>query len=156
MRLLLKDDLPFTTMTIAYQGAVVEVPHVLIDTGSATTIVETDLVVSIQIVPLPHDLLKTIRGVGGTEVVFNRTVDYVQVGDCRLPNFSIDIGGMDYGFKINGILGMDFLMNAGAIINLRELSIEFANLQVGSFTGVGETVGDLTEPFDEEWEGEHD
>lgn len=33
---------------------------------------------------------------------------------------------MDYGFEINGILGMDFLINAGAIINLRSMTIEFA------------------------------
>ena len=32
---------------------------------------------------------------------------------------------MHYGFEINGILGMDFLTQAGAIINLRELQIEF-------------------------------
>ncbi len=34
---------------------------------------------------------------------------------------------MDYGFEMNGILGMDFLMRAGAIINLREMSITFAD-----------------------------
>ena len=33
---------------------------------------------------------------------------------------------MDYGFEINGILGMDFLLCAGAIINLRAKSLEFA------------------------------
>jgi hypothetical protein len=34
---------------------------------------------------------------------------------------------MDYGFRINGILGMDFLTQAGAIINLQEMKIEFAS-----------------------------
>jgi len=32
---------------------------------------------------------------------------------------------MDYGFEINGILGMDFLLQTGAIINLRDLSLDF-------------------------------
>ena len=32
---------------------------------------------------------------------------------------------MDYGFEINGILGMDFLTSIGAVINLRELNISF-------------------------------
>jgi hypothetical protein len=40
-------------------------------------------------------------------------------------DFEIEVGGMDYGFEINGILGMDFLLRAGAILNLRELSLEF-------------------------------
>ncbi len=44
---------------------------------------------------------------------------------CRLPHFKIEIGGMDYGFEINGILGMDFLIRAKAIINLPEMKIDF-------------------------------
>lgn len=30
---------------------------------------------------------------------------------------------MDYGFEINGILGMDFLKKVGAVINLHEMEI---------------------------------
>jgi hypothetical protein len=33
---------------------------------------------------------------------------------------------MDYGFPMYGILGMDFLARAGAMINLREMAIAFA------------------------------
>ena len=43
-----------------------------------------------------------------------------------LRNNSIEVGGMDYGFEMHGILGMDFLTRAGAIINLREMTIAFA------------------------------
>ena len=50
----------------------------------------------------------------------------MQVGDRKLSDFRIEVGGMDYGFEINGILGMDFLTQAGAIINLYERRIEFA------------------------------
>jgi len=39
-------------------------------------------------------------------------------------NFDIEIGGMD--FEINGILGMDFLIRAKAIINLAEMRVDFA------------------------------
>ena len=31
---------------------------------------------------------------------------------------------MDYGFDIGGILGMDFLRGAGAVLNLRDLTLE--------------------------------
>jgi hypothetical protein len=47
------------------------------------------------------------------------------LGDYVFENFEIEIGGMDYGFEINGILGMDFLLLAGAMINLRDKQIEF-------------------------------
>ena len=123
--LLLKDDLLFTTITIAYQGAVLDIEHVLVDTGSATTILAVDIVAAVPIVPLPEDILHTIRGVGGMEVVFTRRIDYLQVGKRKLSGFEIEVGGMDYGFEINGILGLDFLIRTSAIINLQERKIIF-------------------------------
>ena len=125
MHLFLKDDLPFTTVTAAYQGKATKISDMLVDTGSATTILSADAVHAIRIVPLPEDKLHVIRGVGGSELVFSRWMDYLQVGTQRLSDFETEIGGMDYGFEINGILGMDFLSLAGAVINLRAMTIEF-------------------------------
>ncbi len=126
MQLTLKNDLPFGTVTVNHQGETVTIPDVLVDTGSATTIFSADMMALVHIVPLPEDRLFTIRGVGGTEVVFTRTIEHLQFGAHTLSNFDVEIGGMDYGFEINGILGMDFLRRAGAIINLRDLTIDFA------------------------------
>ncbi|MCP4405216.1 MAG: hypothetical protein GY801_48930 [bacterium] len=123
----MKDELPFVTISIAYHGERLEIPAVLIDTGSATTILATDIVASIQIVPSRQDILKRIRGVGGIELVFRRDLDYLQIGDCLLPDFTVDIGWMDHGFEMNGILGMDVLTRAGAIIDLQQKTISFAN-----------------------------
>jgi predicted aspartyl protease len=125
MQLTLKDDLPFISLTVAYQGTEIEVPHILVDTGSASTILSADWMRQIGIVPQPEDTLYTIRGVGGTEVVFTRQVDYLQLGQQRLNQFQLEVGGMDYGFEINGILGMDALLQAGAILDLRQLELEF-------------------------------
>lgn len=126
MQLELKDNLPFTTVTLTYQGARLDIPQVLIDTGSATTVLSADMVAGIQLVPSAQDVLRTIRGVGGSEVVFVRVVDLLTVGECSLPQFELEVGGMEYGFEINGILGMDFLVGTGALINLRAMEIEFA------------------------------
>ena len=103
-----------------------DIAQVLVDTGSATTLLAADIVTTIGIVPLPQDVLHTLRGVGGTEVVFTRRLDALQIDERRLTNFEIEVGGMDYGFEMHGILGMDFLTRAGAIINLREMTITFA------------------------------
>ncbi len=115
------------TITLNYEGTVISIPDVLIDTGSASSILAADIVISVHIEPSPTDTLHTIRGVGGTEVVFTRCVDYLQVEDQRVSNFEVEVGGMDYGFEINGILGMDFLTSAGAILNLRDTEIMFKN-----------------------------
>ena len=125
MRLVLKDDLPFVTVTVAFKGMTTDMTQVLVDTGSASTILLADAVAAINILPLPEDRLYSIRGVGGSEAVFSRKVDYLQVGECRLPGFEIEVGGMDYGFEIDGILGMDFLTKAGTVIDLRKMEIQF-------------------------------
>ena len=70
--------------------------------------------------------LHTESGIDGSEAVFSRQVDYLQVGERSLVDFEIEVGGMDYGFEINGILGMDFLTHAGAVTDLRKMEIEFA------------------------------
>lgn len=127
MRLSLKHNLPFTTAKISYQGKTVEVSQVLVDTGSATTLFAIDALAEIQIRPLPTDTLQTIRGVGGLEAVFTRRVDGLQVGSHQILGFEIEVGGMDYGFEINGILGMDFLLQAGAVINLKEVDLAFVS-----------------------------
>lgn len=125
MQLTLKDNLPFTTVLVGYLGQEVEIKNMLVDTGSASTMFSVDLLARIGVAPLPDDVLHTIRGVGGSEVVFSRIVDYVRVGEKQTMNFEIEVGGMDYGFEINGILGMDFLTNMGAIIDLQDMNINF-------------------------------
>lgn len=125
MQLLLRDNLPFVEVVISYKGKDVSISNVLIDTGSASTIFAADSLSSIGIEPSADDVLHTIRGVGGVEVVYLRKVDHIKVGKQNLSNFEIEVGGMDYGFDINGIVGMDFLIAAGAIINLKEMKLEF-------------------------------
>jgi hypothetical protein len=72
MQLTLKDDLPFTSVQVAYRGSEMEISDVLVDTGSATTILAADEVAQIGIVPESSDMLYVIRGVGGVETVFTR------------------------------------------------------------------------------------
>ncbi len=125
MQLNIKNDLPFATVTISYLGASTVIPNVLIDTGSATSIFSADQLRKINLTPAPEDILYTIRGVGGTEVVFSRRINYLQIGEKRIPDFLIEVGGMDYGFDILGILGMDFLTQSQAILNMGLLEIDF-------------------------------
>ena len=129
MRLELEGNLPFVSIRVAYRGAETEIRKVLIDTGSASTLLSVDSVAPIGLFPLPEDTLHSIRGVGGSEVVFSRQVDYLWVGDRALKGFEVEIGGMDYGFEINGILGMDFLTRAGAVLDLGNLIIEFTGME---------------------------
>ena len=127
MQLTLKDDLPFVRVTLTYGGVEIGIPQVLVDTGSASTILAAHVVAQAGIEPEMSDILYTIRGVGGTEAVFTRRVDRLRVSDDGIEDFEIEISAMYYGFDINGILGMDYMLRAGVIINLDELSLEFAH-----------------------------
>ncbi len=75
MQLTLKDELASARLTVSYRGAQADIDDVLVDTGSATTILAARAVAPIGIVPELDDTLYTIRGVGGTEAVFTRRVD---------------------------------------------------------------------------------
>jgi len=123
MQLTLKDDLPFVTVRGMYRARQMEITDVLIDTGSASTILAADAVAQLGIVPELDDILHVVRGVGGSEVVFSRKIDRLEVGGHGLEHFEVEVGGMDYGFEINGILGMDFLIRTRAIIDLNRLEL---------------------------------
>jgi hypothetical protein len=125
MRLLLQDNLPFLTVTLVHQGKQLNIPNVLLDTGSGGTIFSADDVAKIGITPQDEDILRHVQGIGGSEVVFVRSVESLQAGDYTHPNCEIEVGGMDYGFDIHGILGMDFLLAAKAQIDLEHLTLEF-------------------------------
>lgn len=125
MQLMIQEQLPFITLTVTYRNETIDVPQVLLDTGSAGTILSADWMIKLGIEPEPSDILHTIRGVGGTEVVFTRRVDSVQIEDRQVKDFLIEIGGMDYGIALNGILGMDFLIQTGAVINLNTGQLTF-------------------------------
>jgi len=126
VQLVLKYDLPFTTVSLCYNGLLLEISDVLVDTGSGGTIFSADVLSAVNIVAEPKDPLYLIRGIGGYETVFTKQVDYLKIGSKSVYNFAVEVGSMDYGFMINGILGMDFLTTAGVILNLKTLQIMFA------------------------------
>ena len=60
---------------------------------------------------------------GGAEFVFSKRIDRIGLGDLEIDHFEIEVGAMDYGFDIEGILGMDFLLKVGAVVDLKALKL---------------------------------
>lgn len=123
MNLSIRYGLPFVTAIIEYNSRILNLDNVLLDTGSASTLFQVERLMTINLNMEPDDLIRRIRGVGGTEFVFSKRVDKLSVGDLSVERFEIEVGAMDYGFDLDGIIGLDFLRAVEAKIHLGELTI---------------------------------
>lgn len=126
MKIELRNGLPFVQATITHAGKQMQFGNVLVDTGSASTIFATDQLLLLGVHYAPEDEVHRIRGVGGTEFVFARQIASLAVDDLQLKDFIVEIGLMDYGFAIDGIIGMDFLLRVGAVIDLKHMAVHSA------------------------------
>ena len=124
MKIRIQDGLPYVTAVLTYQGQELMLENVIIDTGSAGTIFASDRVSSMGLLPEPHDPIRRIRGVGGTEFVFTKRIDTLMVGELQVDSFEIEVGAMAYGYDLEGIVGMDFLTRARAVIDLGRLELK--------------------------------
>ncbi len=55
--------------------------------------------------------------------MLSKRLDSLSLGDLAVSSFPIQIGAMDYGFPIQGLIGLNFLVQAGAVIDLANLEI---------------------------------
>lgn len=60
---------------------------------------------------------------GGAEFVFTKSLDRLTLGSLSVADFEIEVGAMDYGVDMEGIVGMDFMLQVGAKIDLAQLEI---------------------------------
>jgi len=123
MKIVIRDGLPFVSVTIRQENRVLTLENVLLDTGSAGTVFPSDKLRNSGIAPQDTALIRRITGVGGDEFVVETAVDSVAVGHLQVTNFIVEAGAMDYRFEIEGILGFDFLQQTGAIIDLGKMEM---------------------------------
>lgn len=123
MNIRVRDGLPFVSASVIYRGQDLELRNVIIDTGSAGTVMSADTLAPIGVRLEPEDPIHRIQGVGGSEFVFGKCLDSFSVGALHVAAFEVEVGAMDYGFELDGIVGMDFLLRVGAIIDLGNLEI---------------------------------
>jgi predicted aspartyl protease len=116
--------LPFCNIKLAYNGNEIIMDNVLLDTGSGGTVLKMDKVELVGITIEEDDVIETISGIGGSEFVYKKIVDSICIGELEMNEFKVEIGVMDYGFDINGIVGMDFLKAVGAVIDLNKMELK--------------------------------
>lgn len=126
MKIWIEDGLPYTTASLTHHGTQRRLQRVLLDTGSGGSIFSVDTLLSLGVCYEMDDVIHRIRGVGGAEFVFSKTIDQIAIDDLILQNFDIEVGVMDYGVELDGIIGMDFLLQVHAVIDLAKFRISRA------------------------------
>jgi hypothetical protein len=124
MKLIEQHGLPFVSVSIDFRGKVLKLNKVLLDTGSAGTLFNADVVREIGIVPEENDIVDTIRGVGGVEYVYTKILDTLHFSDIPIEQFQVEIGSMDYGMEIDGIIGFDFMKSIGLVIDTQTMIVK--------------------------------
>lgn len=117
-------ELPFIEATVTFRGQSLKLENVLLDTGSAGTIFNVNKLEEIGVKPEANDVTQTIQGVGGLEFVYTKNIDQISIhNEIVIQNFNVELGSMDYGLEIDGIIGYDFMKEVGLIIDLQRLSL---------------------------------
>ena len=118
-----RDGLPFISVVLIANDQRLQIANVLLDTGAAASVFRTDDLLTMGVVPSSTDQIRFMSGIGGREAVFEKQIETLIVGTLAISPITIQLGVVDYGFDINGIIGMNFLFAAGAIIDLRNLTV---------------------------------
>lgn len=124
MKIKIEHGLSYISVTLTYRGKEITFDQVLLDCGSMSTIFAIDKVDLIDLLPEPNDRIREVYGIGdGREYVFSKTIDQLASGKLVATNFEVEIGAMNYGIELDGICGLDFLLQCKAIIDYGELEL---------------------------------
>lgn len=81
MKINIQYGLPFIELEVTFREKRLRLDNVLLDTGSAGTIFNANVVEKIGVAPEKNDIVDTIRGVGGVEYVYVKNFDLIQLED---------------------------------------------------------------------------
>ena len=124
MNMKFQDGLLFTSIQVSFRGSTKVIENIVIDTGTAETIISPGAVEDIGIFAELEDSVNSFYGVGGSlHNFFSKNVEKVKLGEVSLEEVKIDFGVIDPKGYINGLLGLDLLMKLGAVIDLKKLSL---------------------------------
>ncbi|MGO1042210.1 aspartyl protease family protein [Clostridioides difficile] len=114
-----KNGLLYTDIEILIENKSIFVKDIIIDTGASHTIISSSYLEESDIGFNDDDTIVKASGYGGTvQYSVRKLVNKVACGDITLENIKLDFGEIDPEEKVNGLLGLDFLINANLIIDL--------------------------------------
>ena len=102
-----RNGLIWVSIDIEYEGEDIKINNCILDTGSATTAIDIDLVEFNYKKP---SFVKRLVGIGGgTQEVVNQEVEKITIDQISLENVEIEFGDIQADLGINGFIGTDVL-----------------------------------------------
>lgn len=124
MELKFHEGLLFTSIEIKFRGKVKFIDNIVVDIGAAETIISPDVVEDIGIVAELEDNINSYYGIGGSiHNFFTKKIEEISFESVKLQQIKLDFGMIDPKGKINGLLGLDLLIQMNAMIDLKRLSM---------------------------------
>lgn len=113
-----KHSLLFCKLDITIGNNILHLNNVLIDTGSATTLINSDYIFLDG-----SEKFINIYGVGGYEAVLNKHFDQIIISETQLNDVELSVGELDYGIDIDMLIGLDLLKKLNANINIKDMEL---------------------------------
>lgn len=119
-----KNGLLYTSIEFKFKEKSVFIEDVIIDTGASHTIIATEYLEEIDAPLLDADELVKTTGYGG--VVYysiRKKLDEIKCGNLVLKDIKLDFGVIDPKNRVNGLIGLDFLIGVGTVIDPVDLTM---------------------------------
>ena len=123
MKLEYRDGLIFTTIKIVYKGRSKQINNIVLDTGATKSLISQEIVDDIGIRVEKKDQIVMSYGIGGQAPAFIKNIDKIVLDNYICEKINLDFSRLDYK-DINGLLGLDILINGGFLIDLEEMELK--------------------------------
>ena len=121
-----RNGLIWISFVLEYDKKEVKIDNCILDTGSATTAIDIDLV---DFNYRKSSIVRRLRGIGGgIQEVIEQEVDKIIIGDAQITNAKIEFGDIQEDMGINGFIGTNILNYFDIHMKFSKNEIEFKQL----------------------------
>ncbi len=123
MNFIFRNGLIWVAIGLEYEGIEIKVDNCILDTGSATTAIDIEIV---DFNYKKSSIIKRLVGIGGgTQEVISQRVSKILFDNVQIEDIEIEFGDIQADLGINGFIGNDILSRFDIDIKFSKQKIYF-------------------------------
>lgn len=125
MKIVMKNGLPLISVKLGYKSSTITLENVLLDTGCAISVFDTDIVSTIGLT-INTEIGRAVRmyGIGGkSELAFQQTIDEISIDSNHLSNYTLQLAMTKIPYSFDAILGVDYFTRSQAVIDFKNFVV---------------------------------